>query len=156
MPSRRFVNTETAPVLYSVKAIATGGRNGQVEGGEGLKLDFAMPMAIKKSGGNPKTNPEELFAAGYSACFRLAMGLCAKGLGIKLPAEANDAVVETTAHMVGDLKQLDLGFRADILVKVRGVSREDMDKLVAKTREICPYSRATKGNVTTNVQIEIM
>lgn len=152
--SRRFLNTDTAPILYSAHAKAIGARNGHVEGSEGLSLDLAMPKDLGGRGGPGKTNPEELFAAGYGACFQSAMGLVAPRLGIKMPSKAEDSVIETTVHMVGDLKQADLGIRVDMLVKVKGVKQEDLEKLVEKTKETCPYSRATQGNVTTTIKVE--
>lgn len=153
-PQQRFLNTDTAPVLYSVSAKAVGARNGHVEGGEGLRVDLAMPKSMGGGGGAHKTNPEELFAAGYGACFQSAMNLVASGMGVKMPSKAEDSVIDTTVHLVGDLKQADIGIRVDMVVKVKGVDRESMEKLVAKTKEVCPYSRATQGNVTTNVTVE--
>jgi organic hydroperoxide reductase OsmC/OhrA len=65
-------------------------------------------------------------------------------------------VVRTTVHLVGDLKGLDLGIRVDMKVSVKGLSQEDFDKVVAKAKEVCPYSRATQGNVTTNIETELL
>ncbi|KZZ90510.1 OsmC family protein [Moelleriella libera RCEF 2490] len=152
----RSLNTDTAPVLYTAHATVHGARNGHVKGSEGLNLDLVMPKQLGGKGGQGKTNPEELFAACYGSCFQAAMNLSAKQLGISMPPSSEDSVIETSLHMVGNLDELDLGVKVDMLIKVRGVSRADMDKLVEKTREVCPYSRATKGNVTTNIKIEIM
>ncbi|ATY59347.1 OsmC family protein [Cordyceps militaris] len=151
---RRFLNTDTAPVLYSAHARTIGARNGHVEGSEGLKMDLGMPKGLGGAGGPGKTNPEELFAAGYGACFQSAMNLVAPKMGVKMPSNAEDSVVETTVHMVGDLKKVDLGIRVEMVVKVKGVGKEDLEKLVEKTKETCPYSRATQGNVTTNIKVE--
>ncbi len=152
--ARRFLNTAIAPVLYSAHARTIGARNGHVEGSEGLKMDLAMPKGLGGAGGPGKTNPEELFAAGYGACFQSAMALVAPKLGLKLPSKAEDSVIETTVHMVGDLKKADLGIRVDMLVKVKGIEKKDLEKLVEKTKETCPYSRATQGNVTTDIKVE--
>ncbi|KAM3508652.1 hypothetical protein MY11210_006654 [Beauveria gryllotalpidicola] len=151
---RHFLNTDSAPVLYSAHARTIGARNGHVEGSEGLKMDLGMPKGLGGPGGPGKTNPEELFAAGYGACFQSAMGLVASQLGIKMPSKTEDSVIETTVHMVGDLKKADLGLRVDMLVKVKGVQQGELEKLVAETKKTCPYSRATQGNVTTNVKVE--
>lgn len=151
---RRFLNTDTAPILYTAKAAATGGRNGHVEGSEGLTVNLGMPKSLGGAGSPGKTNPEELFAAGYGACFQGAMGLVAPKLGIKLPSKSDDSIIETTVHLVGDLKKGDLGIRVDMHVKVKGVKKEDLEKLVATAKQVCPYSRATEGNVTTTITVE--
>lgn len=127
----------------------TGARNGHIES-EGITADLAMPKSLGGAGG--KTNPEELFAAGYGACFQSAMNIAATMVGVKMPEKTEDSIVETDVHLIGDMKEVDLGIRVDMKVKVKGVSKEDLDKVIAKTKEICPYSRATKGNVTTNVE----
>ena len=151
--SRRSLNTDTAPTIYSVKATVTGARNGHVEGSEGLKLDLAMP---KDLGGNPKpgnTNPEELFAAGYGACFQAAMGAVAPSVGVSMPKNAEDWVMESHVELVGDFKQLDLGIRVNMEVKAKGMMQEDLEKVVAKAKEVCPYSHATQGNITTTIKV---
>lgn len=148
----RSYASDSSPVLYTAHAKVTGARNGHIEGDEGLKLDLSMPKALGGSSG--KTNPEELFAAGYGACFQSAMNAVAPSLGIKLPTGAQDSVVDAKVHLIGDMKQLDLGIKVDLHVKVKGVKKEDIEKVVAKTKEVCPYSRATQGNVTTNVTVE--
>ncbi|KAI0477316.1 OsmC/Ohr family [Xylariaceae sp. FL0804] len=115
-----------------------------------------MAKALGGTGDKGKTNPEELFAAGYGACFQSAMNAAAASMGVKMPTKVEDSVVETAVHLVGDMKALDMGLRVDMKVKVRGLSREDLDAVVSKAKEVCPYSRATKGNVTTNIEVEQM
>lgn len=154
--SRRFLNTDTAPTLYSVHAKVIGARNGHVEGSEGLKLDLAMP---KDLGGSPKTgntNPEELFAAGYGACFQSAMGAVAQSVGVSMPKIQDDWWLDTTVELVGDFNALDLGLRVHMEVKAKGMKQEDLEKVVAKAKEVCPYSRATQGNVTTSIKVSTM
>lgn len=153
--SQRFISSES-PVLYTAKATATGARNGHIEGSEGLKVDLTMPKSLGGKGEKGKTNPEELFAACYGACFQSAMNLTAMGMGVKLPEKPEDSIIETDVHMVGDLKKVDLGIRVDMLVKVRGVKKDELEKVVAKTKETCPYSLATKGNVETNITVEAL
>ena len=94
-----------------------------------------------------KSNPEELFAAGWGACFQSSMYVSAASLGIKFPTGVDDSIVETTVHLVGDAKKLDMGMRVDMDVRVRGMEKEDFDKVISKAREMCPYIRATNGNV---------
>jgi len=112
-----------------------------------------MAKALGGPGDRGKTNPEELFAAGYGACFQAAMNAAAMQMGITMPAAAEDSVVETTVHLVGDMKGLDMGIRVDMKVMVKGLERDVLDKVVQRAREVCPYSRATKGNVTTSIEV---
>ena len=151
-PARRFFNSETAPIVFSAHAKVTGARSGHIEGDD-LVLDLALPKAF---GGKPapgKTNPEELFAAGYGACFQSAMNGSAAMLKIKMPSKPEDSIVETTVHLVGDSAKMDMGIRVDMKVKVRGLAKDQVEKVVAKAKEVCPYSRATQGNVHTTVEI---
>jgi len=148
--SRRFLNTATAPSLYNTSATVTGARNGHIKS-ENLDIQLAMPKSLGGAGNSP--NPEELFAAGYGACYQSAMNIVAASMGIKMPKKQEDSIVETTVHLVGDLKQADLGIRVDMKVSVKGVGKEELEKLVEKTKEVCPYSRATKGNVATNIEV---
>jgi Ohr subfamily peroxiredoxin len=150
--SRRFLNTDTAPILYSAHAKVVGARTGHVEGDD-LNVDLTMAKALGGAGDKGKTNPEELFAAGYGACFQSAMNASAAGMGIQMPHEKEKSVVETTVHLVGDMKKLDMGIRVDMKVKVGGLSKDQVEKVVAKAKEVCPYSRATQGNVTTNIEV---
>ena len=115
-----------------------------------------MSKALGGPGDAGKTNPEELFAAGYGACFQSAMNASAMQMGIKMPTKKEDSIVETTVHLVGDMKGLDMGLRVDMKVKVKGLDKESLDKVVAKAEEVCPYSRATRGNMETKIEVEAM
>ncbi|KPI42638.1 Organic hydroperoxide resistance protein [Cyphellophora attinorum] len=149
----RSLNTATAPVLYSAHATVVGARTGHVSS-ESLNVDLTMAKALGGTGDKGKTNPEELFAAGYGACFQSAMNASAASLGIKMPTKKEDSVVESTVHLVGDMKGLDMGLRVEMKVKVKGLSEGDFEKVVAKAKEVCPYSRATQGNVETKIVTE--
>lgn len=149
---RRLLDTSTAPTLYSANARVVGARSGRVEG-ENLKVELTMAKALGGPGDRGKTNPEELFAAGYGACFQSAMNAAAVGMGVRMPARAEDSVVEATVHLVGDMNGLDMGLRVNIVVKVKGLSREELEKVVHKAEEVCPYSRATRGNVDTHIKV---
>jgi len=81
------------------------------------------------------------------------MNLTAPTLGLKMPSKPEDSILETTVHLIGDLKKADLGIRVEMVVKVKGVGKEDLERLVEKTKEVCPYSRATKGNVETRITV---
>ena len=79
------------------------------------------------------------------------MNVVALQMGVTM---SNDSVVETTVHLVGDMKGLDMGLRVEM--KVRGASKVDKEKMrqiVDKAKEVCPYSRATKGNVETTIEL---
>lgn len=151
-PFRRHVQTESAPVLYSAYAKVVGARKGHVEG-ENLKVDLTMAKALGGPGDKGKTNPEELFAAGYGACFQSAMNACAAQMGVTMPTNVEDSVVESTVHLVGDMKKLDMSLRVDMKIKVKGLERKKLEEVVARAREICPYSKATKGNVEGKFEI---
>ncbi|KAF2825254.1 OsmC-like protein [Ophiobolus disseminans] len=152
---RRCLNTETAPALYSARATVVGARTGHVDG-ENLKVDLTMAKALGGPGDAGKTNPEELFAAGYGACFQSAMNAVAPTLGVKMPSAPEDSIVESTVELVGSMKDLDMGLRVQLLVKVRGIEKEKLEEVVSKARQVCPYSRATRGNVWTEVRCEAM
>ncbi|KAI1364124.1 OsmC/Ohr family [Xylaria arbuscula] len=149
---RRLLNTDTAPVLYSAHAKVKGARTGYVEGDD-LKVGLTMAKALGGEGDRVKTNPEELFAAGYGACFQSAMNAAAASMKAKMPTDPEDSIVETTVHLVGDMKKLDMGIRVDMKVGIRGLEKNMVEKIVEKAKEICPYSRATRGNVTTDVEV---
>lgn len=151
----RPLNTATAPTLYSASAKVVGARTGHVDGDD-LHIGLTMAKALGGAADAGKTNPEELFAAGYGACFQSAMNASAASMGIKMPTKPEDSVVRATVHLVGDMAKLDLGLRVDMKVSVKGLTQEEFDKVVAKAKEVCPYSRATKGNVETNIETELL
>ncbi|KAI0877395.1 OsmC-like protein [Hypoxylon argillaceum] len=149
---KRLLNTDTAPILYSAHAKVKGARTGHVEGDD-LRVALTMAKALGGKGDKGKTNPEELFAAGYGACFQSAMNAVAASMGTKMPTNPEDSVVATTVHLVGDMKKLDMGIRVDMKVSIRGLEKGTAEKIVERAKEVCPYSRATRGNVTTNVEV---
>ncbi|KXT00729.1 hypothetical protein AC578_8220 [Pseudocercospora eumusae] len=144
----RFLSWESSPPFYTAQASVTGGRKGKISA-ENLNIQLAAPKELGGPGNG--SNPEELFAAGYGACFQGAMAATAPTMNIKLP---EDSVVDTKVHLIGDLKKLDMGIRVDMTIKFgSGISKADAEKVVEKTKEVCPYSRATAGNVITNTQV---
>lgn len=116
---KRYLNTATAPILYSAHAKVVGARTGHVEGDD-LVVDLTMAKALGGPGDKGKTNPEELFAAGYGACFQSAMNAAAMSQKIQMPEKKEDSVVHTTVHLVGDMKKLDMGIRVEMKVSVKG------------------------------------
>ena len=130
--------TTPAKILFTANVHTTGGREGAARSSDG-RLDIRLsPPGAAGSG----TNPEELFAAGWSACFEGAMGIAARRLKITLPADlAIDAEV--------DLCLADGAFflQARLNVSVPGVEREVAQTLVDAAHQTCPYSKAIRGNV---------
>jgi len=124
--------------LYTANVHVTGGREGAARSSDG-RLD--VQLAVPGSAG-AGTNPEQLFAAGWSACFEGAMGIAAKAKGITLPADlAIDAEV--------DLRHGDDGYSlaARLNVSVPGVEPEIARQLIEAAHRTCPYSKAIKGNI---------
>ncbi|HUZ62555.1 MAG TPA: organic hydroperoxide resistance protein [Acetobacteraceae bacterium] len=129
--------------LYTAIATATGGRNGHAETSDGLlKFDLSVPKGMGGPGKAGATNPEQLFACGYAACFGGAMDFVANRDKIA----AKDASV--TAEVSFDAPP-GKGFELSVVlrVKVPGMDRAEAEKLVAKAHEVCPYSKATRGNI---------
>jgi Ohr subfamily peroxiredoxin len=125
-------------LLYTARTHTTGGRDGASRSSDGrLEVKLSTPGTAGKG-----TNPEQLFAAGWSACFEGAMARAAQQLKVALPADvAIDAEV--------DLNIDDGGFflRARLNVSVPGVEREVAQRVVEAAHQICPYSKATRGNI---------
>ncbi|BAV10008.1 peroxiredoxin, Ohr subfamily [Filimonas lacunae] len=137
-------------IIYTAAATASGGRDGKVTSSDGvLNLDLRIPAAMGGSGG-AYTNPEQLFAAGYAACFDGALLLVAKTA--KLPAGDTRVTAE-----VGFGKEDGGGFGLEITLHVHipGVDMETARLLAAKAHEICPFSNATRGNVDVNLEVTI-
>ncbi len=132
-------------VLYTGKTHTTGGREGHARSDDG-QLDVALsPPGSGRAG----TNPEQLFAAGWSACFEGAMGIAARKLRINLPAgTAIDAEVDL--GMVGDGYQL----QARLNISLPGLDAQQAQAIVDEAHRTCPYSKATRGNI--DVQIKLI
>ena len=131
-------------LLYTAKVHTTGGRSGASRSSDGhLEVKLSRPGTSGTG-----TNPEQLFAAGWSACFESAMDLAARKMKIVLPADlAIDAEVDLNSDSDGYY------LRARLNVSLPGVSREAAERVVEAAHKLCPYSRATRGNVdvTTNI-----
>jgi osmotically inducible protein OsmC len=125
-------------VLYTAKVHTTGGRDGAARSDDG-RLDITLSPPGHAGNG---TNPEQLFAAGWSACFIGAMGIAANKMRVTLPADrAINAEV--------DLGTVDGGFflQARLNVSLPGLDRETAQALVDAAHQTCPYSKATRGNI---------
>jgi lipoyl-dependent peroxiredoxin len=129
-------------VLYIARAKATGGRDGRAVSESGnLDLKLTKPRELGGAGG-PGTNPEELFAAGYSACFIGAMKFVAARDKISLPS---DVSVEGSIG-IGPIPNA-FGIEAALKISLPGMSRTEAESLVHKAHLVCPYSNATRGNI---------
>ncbi|HEX4612068.1 MAG TPA: organic hydroperoxide resistance protein [Urbifossiella sp.] len=131
-------------VLASETASATAGREGRATSPDGkIALNLSPPGSK-----GPGTNPEQLFAAGYSACFGGALGLAASLA--KIPLKTADITVTTTVNLNKD----DSGFFLDVILnaELQGVDQAQTEALVAKAHTICPYSKATRGNIEVKLQ----
>ena len=129
-------------VLYTAHAKATGGRDGRAVSSDGvLDVKLATPRELGGAGG-VGTNPEQLFAAGYSACFIGAMKFVAGRDKIQIPADSS------IDGSVG-IGQIPNGFGIEVTLKVSlpGMPRADAETLVQKAHVVCPYSNATRGNI---------
>jgi osmotically inducible protein OsmC len=134
--------------LYTAKATSTGAaRNGHVASSDGvLELDLSIPKEMGGAGG-AGTNPEQLFAAGYAACFHSALQAVARRDKVKL------AGTSVTAE-VGIGKQGDgFGLAVTLVVTVPDVERAQAEKLVDAAHQMCPYSNATRGNIDVDLKV---
>ena len=129
--------------LYTAKATATGGRDGRTISSDNvIDLPLSTPKEMGGPGKTDATNPEQLFAAGYAACFEGALGVAARQAKVTL----NNVTVEA---LIGFGKAEDGGFgiSADLHVNIPGFDQKQAEELVEAAHGICPYSRATKGNI---------
>lgn len=136
--------TQLEKTLYTAKTHTTGGRDGASHSSDG-RLDVKLSSPGTSGGG---TNPEQLFAAGWSACFLGAMGVAAAKMKVSLPADrAVDAEV--------DLATNDDGYflRARLNVSLPGLDRDVAQAVVEAAHQICPYSKATRGNIEVEVNV---
>ncbi|MEO8688510.1 MAG: organic hydroperoxide resistance protein [Solirubrobacteraceae bacterium] len=139
-------------ILYTATATATdGGREGRARSDDGrLDLTLSMPQAMGGHGG-AGTNPEQLFAAGYSACFSNAMRSSARRDGNE---EAVDGSTVTAHVDIGALGKGRFGLAVRLEVTVPALEQDAAEELVAKAHERCPYSNATRGNIEVELAVE--
>ena len=137
--------------LYTATATATGGRAGTAKSSDGaIDVTLSTPKDLGGAGG-PGTNPEQLFAAGYSACFIGAMKAVAGKQKIALPAEVSitsDVAIGPHANKPGAF-----GIQVDMKISVPGMDRAQLEELVKTAHEVCPYSNATRGNVDVTLTV---
>jgi len=128
--------------LYTATATSVGGRAGTTESSDGaIKLQLSTPKELGGAGG-PGTNPEQLFAAGYSACFLSAMKAVAGKMKVALPADAS----VTADVSIGPIAT-GYGLQVAMNVHVPGWTKDQTETLVDAAHKVCPYSNATRGNI---------
>ncbi len=134
--------------LYTASATAHGGRTGHVRSSDGvLDLPLAMPQALGGPGGEA-TNPEQLFAAGYAACFESALRLVARS------RKQNVDNASIAAHVtIGSSEQGGYKLAVELEASVPGHTHEDALSLVEAAHQVCPYSNATRGNIDVKLTI---
>ena len=137
-------------ILYTAVATSTGdGRNGHVRSTDGL-VDTDVRIPVEMGGAGGATNPEQLFAAGYAACFHSALKASKAQHGVDLTDSAVTAEVGIGPNGLGGF-----GLAVTLRVELSGVSQEDAEKAVAVAHEVCPYSNATRGNVEVTLEVEV-
>jgi lipoyl-dependent peroxiredoxin len=135
-------------VLYTAEVISTGdGRNGHVLSSDHrLDLDLSMPPELDGPGG-PGTNPEQLFAAGYAACFHSALRGLARRAGV-------DVSHSTVTAQVGVGPDGDMfGLAVTLVINIPGADQAQARKLAEAAHQRCPYSRATRGNIIVELRV---
>lgn len=136
-------------VVYRAKAKATGGRDGRATSSDGvLDVKLGVPKEMGGAGG-AVTNPEQLFAAGYSACFLGAVKFVASKEKVKIP---DDASIEGTVG-IGAIPT-GFGIEVQLDISLPGVERSVAEDLVKKAHVVCPYSNATRGNIDVTLNIK--
>ncbi|MFD2706440.1 organic hydroperoxide resistance protein [Salibacterium lacus] len=132
--------------IYTAKATAKGGRDGHVKTEDG-KVD--VNLVTPGTGSDEGTNPEQLFAAGYSACYDGALNLVAKN-------QKKDIDSTVTGEVNLNKDETDDGFKLSVVlnVEISGVSQEEAEELTAAAHQVCPYSKATRGNIEVTINTE--
>ena len=137
--------------LYTAQATSTGGRAGTTKSSDGrVSLNLSTPKGLGGDDG-PGRNPEQLFAAGCSACFIGAMKAVAAKQKVALPSEVSNTAEVSIGPMTG--KAGAFGVTVSMKVSVPGMDRAAAEKLVADAHEVCPYSNATRGNLDVKISV---
>ena len=137
--------------VYTAEATATGARTGSVASSDG-RLDLSLSRPAEMGGdGGPGTNPEQLFAAGYAACFHSAMRFALRPLGLAPSALEGSSVTAQVHFLRGEAG--DFGLGVDLTGHLPALEAEQARALMERTHTVCPYSRATAGNVEVGLHV---
>ena len=135
-------------ILYTAEALATGaGRNGHARTSDG-KLDVDLAMPVEMGGNGEGTNPEQLFAAGYAACFHSALQMIAR----QENADISDSAVGARVG-IGPTDGGGFGLAVTLEVTLPKLSTEQARELTEKAHQVCPYSNATRGNIEVDLEV---
>ncbi|MBX3208388.1 MAG: organic hydroperoxide resistance protein [Labilithrix sp.] len=140
--------TRIEKTLYTAHASATGGRDGRVTTDDGaVEHALAMPKGLGGTGA-AGTNPEQLFAAGYSACFGSAIAFVAR------QKKLVTGPVKVDAHVsIGAVPSGGFGLAVELVAHLPELARDEAEALVAAAHQVCPYSNATRGNIVVDVKV---
>lgn len=137
-------------VLYTTQATSTGGREGSSKSADGaLAVTLSTPKELGGAGG-PGTNPEQLFAAGYSACFLGALKFVAGKAKIQIPAEA---IVTAQVGIGPRDDEQGFGLEVELTISVPGMDAPTVKQLVDQAHVVCPYSHATRNNIPVTLKV---
>ena len=135
-------------ILYASQATAQGGRGGHVRTSDG-RLDLPLDVPVEMGGpGGPGTNPEQLFAAGYAACFQSALMRVAAAQRLAIPRSKLIARVG-----IGPASEGGFGLSVALDLEAPGLDRAQAATLMERAHELCPYSRATRGNIDVSLSV---
>lgn len=137
-------------VLYTATATSTGGRDGRAISSDNiLDIKLSTPKALGGAGGDG-TNPEQLFAAGYSACFIGALKFVASQSKRRIPADASITAQVGIGQIPGGF-----GLDVDLNISLPGLEQADAQALVDAAHHVCPYSNATRGNIDVRLRVTV-
>jgi len=140
------MTTKLDKVLYTAQAHTTGGRDGK-----GKTSDGALDVTLSSPGtGKPGTNPEQLFAVGYAACFIGAMKAVGPKINVKVP---DDVAIDSSVSLGPINEGKAFGIAVKLAITLPGLDAEQKQKLVDTAHQVCPYSNATRGNIDVELTI---
>jgi Ohr subfamily peroxiredoxin len=133
--------------LYTATATATGGRTGRTASSDGI-LDVALAAPVELGGPGGASNPEQLFAAGYAACFQSALGVVAR----RFKADITGSTVSADVTL-GSVEGGAYGLKVALHAELPGIETDVAQQLVNAAHQVCPYSNATRGNIDVAVSV---
>jgi osmotically inducible protein OsmC len=141
------MTTSLTRTLYTAHATVTGGRAGHGRTSDGaLEVDLTPPTEMGGAGGG--TNPEQLFAIGYAACFQSALG----GVARRDKLDVSDSIINSSVEL-GPVEGGAYGLAVTLEVLLPSTPQEDAERLVEAAHQVCPYSNATRGNINVTLRV---